>query len=304
MAIPSNAAFSEYIEILNVPLGGAADFQHVARVGVNGIADLVREMRRNDDDLRMKAGALEVGRWFDANATADRAWRALFGRHLESPNPEPEELAERWIAFAFRDRTVEDYAKESEWIRSRQSCEEYLEERNTEAGKLARLTQGIRRRAMHRPYGVACDVARAFNGYFYGEAFLRYSVPPRSIKSAAADLLAAWKCLTDSAKWEAAGLEARYVRLSKIALTELETIAAGGSEPAIKKVDSTAPERALAFELWSLSRRMFRANRTTAIFNFLQFEGVKNAPDARSVERWVADWRKRRVALSPAHLAI
>ena len=300
MGVPGKDAFSRYVMELDVPiLDAMIDIEAVARGGVSAVTDMLEHQKRAFAVLRGREEPLEVGRWFQANATAKRAWAALF-RHKEATQPTVAEQAERLFVSCYRIRTADDFTAAKQWLRTDQTCEAYLAKHNTEAARLERLTRRLKSLANHRPYGVACDVARAFSGYFYEEAFRRYSAPPRKVRTAADELLRAWRCLNDAEKWTVAGVNHRYLKMPKTTLELLELSAGGGAELAIKKLDATARERALAFELWSTARRTFRANKTTAIYNFLQFEGVQNAPDARSVERWVADWRKRGVSPAPS----
>ena len=302
MAVPSRAEFSSFVDALNVGMVDNADFRAIAEAGVTGITALIDEMVSSKRRLLAQHDAHHVGQWLHACPTSKRAWRSLYGRPRSPPPISHREIAQRWIDFAFRDATEESYDKLPEYLRVKRSCAAYLEEHNADTAKLARLERVIQRRATIRPFGVACEVAQAFSGYFYADSFLSYSATPRARKEAATELLAAWSTLTDESKWQAAMVEPVRVSLPKSALDGLRTVVSGSAQEwAIKKMDATARERALAFELWSVARRRFRANKTTAILNFLQFDGVENVPDARSVERWVADWRSRKVAIAPVH---
>jgi hypothetical protein len=62
------------------------------------------------------------------------------------------------------------------------------------------------------------------------------------------------------------------------------------SKPPVKRMDNTARERVLAYDIWRTFRRVFRSNKSKAIYYLLNFDGVQNPPDSRNLERWVADW--------------
>jgi hypothetical protein len=60
----------------------------------------------------------------------------------------------------------------------------------------------------------------------------------------------------------------------------------------IKRKDATSKERVLAFILYYILKSYSNSSRVKAIEYLLQIEGVENAPERRTIERWLQSWDK------------
>lgn len=242
-----------------------------------------------------------VGRWFFAHPTSDRAWAAAHRSSKRDPVREPASVRALQIVEAcYQQRTVEDIlrvkhlAKRKEWEEAPPTPQELdglLEIENSAERRQRRLERHLEWLASYDRFGVGRGVAAAFEDYFYGSSFTKHAIKPAEVRKRAAELLNAIAVLNDEARWEAIGMKPIMVGgYHRTGIAQLRDREANPRISPIKKLDETAPDRFLAYSLWRVFQKAYRSNRTTAIYNFMQFSGVKNAPDARSVERWVQDW--------------
>ena len=307
MAIPSK---DDFLSFLRMGDGSyeAGNLSQIARSGYEGIQAFVHCVEAHRESLAKNIELSAVSKWIDGNPTSVRAVNALNGKSSNAVKSDPQAYWSRVIDDATRIRNEDDYYK-SQRLRKialgeswdGPSLTDYLNETNSERARFHRIHNAISRYQRWPRFSVLHGVGQAFFGYFYDESYRRHSVKADARRFALDKLTDAISQLGDSTLWQAAGIKWKPTRGLITQTIMLEDAKSEEPNPAIKKLDETAAERALAYELWSLFRRNYRANKTSAIFNYLQFEGVKNAPDSRSVERWVKDWRDRKVRLAPTH---
>jgi|GEM_PF-3543158 len=262
------------------------------------VLQVVTECRAENERQLAETSKMAALEWLDKNSTSSRAWSALWGSRNKREYS-VQDHAERILASVNEARTPEYYSGNAWRNLTPEALAERMAHDNGTTGRINRLRRALSRVAQFDPLSSARVVALAFHGYFYGDSYRKYYGRADERKGEARELMAAIKRIEDPERWRRCGLEIPSLRISRTALLDLEDVVANKVNPAIKKMDETAPERALAFELWSHFQRTYRANKTTAIYNFLQFEGVKNPPDPRGVERWIKDWKDRGVRLAP-----
>lgn len=245
-----------------------------------------------------------VVKWIEGNPTCSRAWASLYGRRSanQSNSYDAHTHARRLIELATRPWTRSDLywmRGESSEITADTAIQQSVDRANTDEAKARRVHSAIKRAFNWDPLNDYRKISLALMSYFYEDSYRKYTGKTAESQSAAKALLASISQLSVDELWLQSGVQRFAVRVPLRAIRELEVAATNKSNPAIKKIDGTAPERGLAFELWSEFSRRFRTNKITSIYNFLQFEGITNPPDSRSLERWVKDWNDRKVKLAP-----
>ncbi|MDR6992477.1 hypothetical protein [Luteimonas sp. 3794] len=244
-----------------------------------------------------------VGIWLSAHPTSERAWAAAHRASKSVSLPDPVSARAREIVEScYRVRTLEDITGTygptirrggAEVQRTPQDFQDLVEIENSTGRRNRRIERHLEWLAKQDVYGVSRGVAAAFEDYFYGSSFVRHAVKPAELRKQASELLEAIAVIEDPARWGAIGMEPlKLAAYHRRKTDQLRGLLDNPPLSPIKKLDGTAPDRFLAYSLWRVFQRAYRSNRTTAIYNFMQFYGVKNTPDARSVERWVKDWRR------------
>lgn len=275
------------------------------QIGEDLIASELDRVYRLKMELSASIDDHPVIKWIDGNPTSGRVWASLYGRRIANHNNsyDAHAHARRLMDSAMRSRKFSDY----EWMRGRFSgittdadIQQKVDEANTDDARARRIHDALRRVFMWDPLDVYRSIALPLMGYFHENSHRKHTVNTTERQKAAKAILVSISQLSDDELWLRAGVDSARMRGLSRAIKELEIAAVSKSNAAIKKCDETAPERALAFELWSEFRRKFRANKITSIYNVLQFEGIANPPDPRSIERWVKDWKSRKVELAPS----
>lgn len=264
-------------------------------------------------ELGQEIQASPVGKWFDQKEAQTGLLRLQGVRKARQNQPVPMaeviEHADRLFAAWTRPRTKEDYAgltmrdvtPGGEEVR-RPYTDEELEEVVDRANEVwsveKRIESRLKALSSDHPYLIFWRaLANAFLGYFYTESYRRYSVKASDRQEAARKLLQAFTAIQDPRLWDASGLTrpTGIVRTRHdLTISALRESAGSDAKPLIKKVDDTAPERALIYELWSIfhpsnGRKYVHVN--AAIFHFTNMPGIRNPPaSADAVADMLKGW--------------
>lgn len=267
-------------------------------------------------DLGEEIHSSKVGKWF-AQKDAQTAFMRIRGQRKPRPMkvPSSEEVlanADRLFSQWTRRRTQEDYAnftvpdiaEDGRKVRRplrEDEFTEYVERANDVWQVEKRIEFNLKRLIRDNSYLYLWRaLAQAFNGYFYKEAFRRYSVKAKVRQDAADRLLRALTALSDERMWELSGVESQMVlalgaRWRK-AEDALRASLHSDSKPLIKKIDGTAPERALIYELWSMLHPINGTQcvyMSAAIYHLANMPGIKNPPpSADAVGDMIRGWEE------------
>lgn len=74
---------------------------------------------------------------------------------------------------------------------------------------------------------------------------------------------------------------------------QIELYLSESRDPLVKRTGGTDKERILSFHLWLAIRGYCQSRPVEAILYLLQMEGLHNAPDERTVHRWLQSWEER-----------
>lgn len=270
------------------------------------------------NEIRNDLAASDVGKWLE-QPSAQRAFLRLRGERKKKerdPTTRDEIIAhadesfDRWT----RRRTAKDFhlyqvteaGDYGELLTRALTADEIDEklERMNEGWEIERRVEGHLRRLTsgHRTLKYDHGVAAAFLGYFYTDAHKRHSVKARTRQEAARKLLSAIAAINDQRLWQESGVSMQgfpsWGKSRREMTTEsLKQSLHSAAKPLIKKMDATAPERALIYELWSLfhpvnGKGFVEVN--AAVYHFANMTGVRNppaTPDAVGdmIKSWEAD---------------
>lgn len=259
------------------------------------LADYYKSLERLNDEIQQ----LPLSIWLEKSSAGKRAWRAVLGKMHDfndefDPEKRASEQAERLLKHASVPRTMENRGELWGW-RPKSDVELMAELAHVNSPETIawRLERGLKRHTSYNWLALEHGIAKAFDGYFYTDAYKKYVQKLDAKKAIAAKLLAAMDTLEKDDFWAACGLATpgkRYEQPRRRINAFLEGSA--GLKSPIGRIDGTVRERALAFELWKLFRHHFQANKTNGIFNFLLFDGIENPPTSeKPVEGWVKAWK-------------
>jgi hypothetical protein len=201
-------------------------------------------------------------------------------------------------ASCVRQRTSADYQV---YARLRQDIEpeqRWLEIQNDPEQALRRLYRRGNYWAARDSFRLVSGLSEAYRRYFYTESFKRHAVKASQRSDAVRKLCEALDTLLDQSLWEMSGVEPPDLPGER-ASRRWSTLRDALSQPVISsrrsviaRLDETARERALAYELWRLFKRITKRNCSAAIYYYLQMDGVQNPPAAKEkVEEWIKAWK-------------
>ncbi|MEB1529867.1 hypothetical protein [Xanthomonas sp. WHRI 7945] len=315
MEIPSQSDFEDFIYKTQTPGFLITGYRRDQDFNLDLATTAIRSYRDGYKDFSFEVDLHPASIWLEKSSSASaRAWASLFGKKHDNPGLHeynPEDYTHAMYRAASRKRTPDDYKGRiplyidaDEGVVYRELTPGEIEEKialaNTENEIQRRFNYRINAFLAFNPFDTSRGVASAFLGYFYTDAYKRHYVKAAERKAAAVALRDAIKTLGDERLWDLCGLQWSVRSPSRSRIDAIEKIISSDVRSPIRKLDGTVRERALAFELWSIFQRQFRANKVTAIFNFLLFDGVKNPPDSpRSIEKWVKEWKSAGVTTNP-----
>lgn len=290
MAVPSLGDFSEYLTASREAREQERESNsEIAESSLLTVESLTEALNAIDENWRVRLAATKktkVVKWIEAQPSCSRAWQAMFGKPV-SREIDHQPRAASILEFATRVRTADDFldykhsdqAKAAKWA-------------NTPERVRSRVRLGLRSR-LRCPIDVEIGVVIAFRDYLHTDRYDRIADEMADPGVKSSKMQRAIKELLESHSQFAPAMPPRLrLQLTKYSdelgayLDALSRLA-----PPIERRDATARERLLAFDLWQVMIRRLNANKTEAVYCFLEFEGVQGAIDRRSLQRLIAGWR-------------
>lgn len=302
MAIPTARQFIDYLDLTRVPrVDGRSAFplneagEQYLTMDAKVVESVIAAHMAAQHELEAEVVKTAVHKWMAETPQAQRAWDSVWGRKVKRQpavkSQSPEELALRFVRESSLDRTESHYAG---FGYDKDKLSSVLVRANSDAGKMERLKSRVSGYLRFNGWDVANGVGGCFYRYFYTESYRNYCRALDVRVKPAEKLLEAIRVLEDEELWKEVGVEdlgvpPRFLGYRKRGLL---SIGSPGRVFPIERADGTIRERALAFELWSVCRKMFpKTNKAAAVFNFLLMEGIENQPATeRAVQRWIKGW--------------
>ncbi len=311
MAIPTENEFLEYIALAkdynaSEIRGDFASSVLLERFGPNyeAVTHFIQSAQQVMCRKESVISASPVTKWMNDQAAAKKAYKALWGgREPKWPTDAPETIAARLISRACVIRTEEYftvYRSEESFMKHYPSAEAIkaeLEDWNSLAKQLSRIRRGCEFWARWNCLQTSLGIATAFHAYFYTDRYKDLVNNARRHPELTSTLSQSIEfILTNLADGNNLDITlSSNVRrqLERIA-EQLKTHQENGLEPVvpIRRLDSTARERVLAYDLWKCFRTSTGANKTKAIHLFLELKGESPDIDFRGLQRMVLEWRQ------------
>ena len=258
-------------------------------LNVVALSDLIEKIGNIKNQLKAEIALQPVDKWLLKQPRTPRAVSRLFGP--AAMRSTPDEVATDIVAKSTRIRTAADFSNESpETVQTR------VEEANRPSTVKRRASQYLRRAAWHNPMKMAGGIAEAFGFYFHTDRYLVLLNEGRNAEQSARKALRAAETLTAlSATAELVPIELGGMgqrALARVAEDLRKFLAVHDPKKTlpVRRDDKTAPERQLAYDLWRVFSSEYGANKTLAIATFLEFDGIKEPLNLRSIEDLVKHW--------------
>lgn len=300
MNVPEEDKFESYIFLLE-----DFDARYVRHMWditaeVSAVANFLREVNKTRSEKRAAIEVSPVEVWLHSQPAARRAFKALYGaRRLPLQHGPKDEIewATLLINGTHRIRTRSDYTDSyfMEKYRTPEDWAKFIDEVNSDEAKLRRLITRCDRIARNNFGGYRIGIAKAFFDYFYTKRYLQLATEAKQAPKAALTVLNAIETLFSQAR------DYEFLKLGNVPRHSLERIARTAQryidrhadiKYPVRRLDGTARERVLAYDLWTCFVNHFKSNKANAIFYFLGYEGVKNDLDLRAIERMTSEWSR------------
>lgn len=299
MARPTESDFDEYISALPVMAWIGEEIRSSDMMLTKPYQIDVEHFLRGVIELREKhfraLSKYAVPKWINAQPTGSRAYRALYRKKTKNIfSVEP--YARNLVARATRIRTAEEFkinACPSE-KRTEKEVASWVERQNSVHEIERRIRSYCSYFANWNPVAVESGIASAFRDYFYAERSKRLAKDGKDSLEFAKNLLS---MITAIRSAEGANVfvpvgptPIRYLDSTEKQLNDFISRFNPQALP-IRRIDATAKERALAFDLWRCFYGAVRSGKPKAIAYMMEFEGVSQPIDVRTLERMTADWK-------------
>ena len=300
MAIPSRQDFADFATAQAV--GGKrledllSERAHGATLNEGSFTELMCEL----DEVRRKhwdeMGATAVMGWMDSHPTSSRAFSALIGNKKAKPQDIKLVAATLW-ARATDARTAEDFA-DSPLFASKSPADraEIVATSNLSWSVSRRLNASLHSQNVQRFQMIMRDVATAFRDYFHSDRYLRMAEEARCAKARVQSVRDAIGVILEAEDASVllpirtGDMGRRVLQRLDASLSEYVSETRALAMP-VRRLDATARERALAYDLWACFFARQRSSKAKAIYYFMEFEGVERPIDLRSLERMTAEWK-------------
>lgn len=306
MKRPTEQEFADYRKSLTAKL---VDGREAYRAKLAELEDDIEQVGRFLEEVADSNRALlptiethKVWLWIDAQRTSARAFQALAGKRRKT---DPlTSRAQQIVDGARKLWTVERYkeAMPADLIAKRSVAE--LKSRVEQMNRGEEVMGRIRRRCENYarwPFpALALGVAYAFESYFYSDRHKRVVVDAKSAVSYSRSLqrmIQELKSATSKNMFVSVRINHYWLDIAERRLAEFEREFDPTRLP-IRRLDETARERLLAFDLWQTFYAELRANRTKAISLMMEFDGVEKPIEMRTLERMAAGWKSSRASRS------
>lgn len=256
------------------------------------MCELEQMERKHWDDM----GVTKASAWIFSHPTSDRAFTALSGKKKIAVRDIRKCAAASWER-ATRLRTIEDIAGLHSFANKTQSERmEIVADSNTQWAVSRRLRCSIKVHFPQKFSALMRDVARAFSDYFYSDKYRRMAAEARSATARVQSVRNAIRVILKAEdasvlvpiRTSAMGRKS----LERLDATLLEFVSGCAAQAMpVRRLDATARERVLAHDLWACFFARHKCSKAKAIYYFMEFQGVEQPMDLRSLERMTADWK-------------
>lgn len=293
MAIPTELEFKSYADTVK-PSSLAKQMDSIGHIDaydkavIKQFIDAVITARSRFSNLAFDS---PVGAWIEKQPTAGRAYAALHGKRKSIGASE--DYADALISHAARVRTVSEYR---EWSMYRELSEaellEKVERWNEKEAIERRMRDSLNRFKNFNPWKEELGIAQSFSDYFYTDRYKTLATEGQSSKAEAIKIKEAISTLRAAMEERSILPQLSSLRIPKSFEADLDSVIQAHPECLpIRRLDNTARERCLAFDLWRTFISATGKGKPRAIWYFMEFEGVKNQADMRELERRSKRWK-------------
>ena len=307
MAVPSESDFQDYISTRRlffegVEKGAGLDINHLSFDPT--LAAFQALIRKIYDQQGVQIEELKkhiVSDWMEGQSTYGRLENALWGK-AKSAAIDIDKHCEYSFSFITRRRTIEEIFGEQSRLAhlkelrySKKEKADYVANINSPEQVFERLRRHVKHRLAFNPFLPYIHISEALSDYYFSDKAQRMVLEAKNMQKVSQSVMDAIDVIVAAAEKHTVARCAIRSRCSSDLIRAKKELQRGMADsikrkPIIQRMDGTAKERVLAYDLWNNFRRRFRSNKIKAIYYVMNFEGVANPPDNRNLERWVAEW--------------